>query len=143
MAHSGYNTFHGFDNGPPPPSFGPQHPPGPPQYQTWPQQPAWGLPPLAAPTYQMGPFYNQLHQALPGAGPVVNRDIPGVLLKNHLGGTGVPYGYDYLFPAVHARVHVFKTKEKPWQITTPLHPFQQPLHPLCKFASVSVSCLDG
>ena len=41
-------------------------------------------------------------------------------LRNHTGGVGLPPGYDYAFPQEHTRIHVFITKEKPWQIAYPL-----------------------
>lgn len=41
-------------------------------------------------------------------------------LRNHTGGAGLPVGYDYAFPHEHTKIHVFTTKEKPWQIANPL-----------------------
>ena len=32
----------------------------------------------------------------------------------------MPPGYDYAFPREHTKIHVFITKEKPWQNVTPL-----------------------
>jgi hypothetical protein len=148
MANRGYNTFHGFDSGPPPPSFNPQQGAGQPQYPMWPTtQPVaqqWPAAPAPYLYYPPAPAFSAIQYPTPpwqefgnGSGGQPNYpDIPGVKLKNHLGGEGLPPGYDYLFPQKHARIHVFKTKERPWQMRVPLLPFAVPVNPECKFVKV-------
>jgi hypothetical protein len=143
----GFNTFHGFDNGPAPPGFPPAQLNGqgfggfwpsqptfgfPQHSMTWPAPPAW-TPPLPAPmpvatVFQQGwggqpgwpgqPGWGG--QAHPAMKPAVDPNFPNlnINLKNHTGGFGLPPGYDYLFPAENTRIHVFKTgATPPWQLT--------------------------
>ena len=55
----------------------------------------------------------------PAGGNPPDNGIPGCHLRNHTGGVGLPTGYDYLYPREHVKIHVFKTKDKPWQINPP------------------------
>jgi hypothetical protein len=139
MAGRGYNTFHGFDTGPPPPGFPPAQPGGQhptPQFRRpgWPQQP-FGFPafqqpavlasPLIVPPAVMPGFpypfpYPYGGQAHPAIAPVTDGGFPGIHLRNDTGGIGLPPGYDYAFPHEHTKIHVFTTKEKPWQNQMPL-----------------------
>jgi hypothetical protein len=116
MAAPGFNTAHGFDNGPTPPGFGfgrqyqGYYPPMPTYYP--PQAPYMALPPpmmSMAPQFPMGQVYA-------GGAPVPDHGFPGLILRNETGGCGYP-GYYYLYPQEHCKIHVFKTKEKPWQKT--------------------------
>ncbi|KAH8661691.1 hypothetical protein BGZ60DRAFT_91017, partial [Tricladium varicosporioides] len=152
---AGYNTFHGFDSGPPPPSFGPAQGAGLPQYRLgfwggspaqstygWPAMPAIGAMPPPPPPYPAGPFVANgpiiTPQPFPYGGggswpsippvPGLNADFPGIHFRNHTGGVGLPPGYDYAFPAEHCKIHVFKTKEKPWQHLSPLWAWDQTTH---------------
>ncbi|TVY23646.1 hypothetical protein LHYA1_G008062, partial [Lachnellula hyalina] len=146
MAGRGYNTMHGFDQGPPPPSFTPNQGFGIPQYPAFfpaqaPPQ-AYGFPapamqvPVAAapqmPQYGYGygyghgyPYPGQTHPAPP---PRANPAFPGIHLRNHTGGVGLPPGYDYAFPQAHCKIHVFTTKTPPWQYTTVLHSWDETTH---------------
>ncbi|KAH6677121.1 hypothetical protein B0J14DRAFT_635869 [Halenospora varia] len=158
---TGYNTFHGFDNGPPPPSFGPSQGAGSPQYRSgfwsalptpafgWPAIPAVPAVPVTPgigvtppPPYAVGPFVANgpimTPQPFPYGGggswpsippvPSQNADFPCIHLRNHTGGVGLPPGYDYAFPSEHCNIHVFKTKEKPWQHSGPLWAWDQTTH---------------
>ncbi|RDL33915.1 uncharacterized protein BP5553_08283 [Venustampulla echinocandica] len=121
MAGRGYNTFHGFDAGAPPPGFSPAQPhaaqfPG-----------VYGFPvpypmpiPIGAPPQPIiaPPYFNGQQYPAP---PPYDQTIPGIHLRNHTGDVGVPWGYDYLFPKENCPIHVFKTTAKPWQIDTALH----------------------
>lgn len=50
--------------------------------------------------------------------PVANSMFPGLHLRNHTGGVGLPPGYDYAFPLEHTKIHVFKTgPTPPWRQT--------------------------
>lgn len=134
MSGPGYNTFHGYDTGPPPP---PGVGRGMPQYsgfyqqpamQGWPAQPVvYAQPPVVAPPAYPG--YPSMHQPPPGTYPSYQSppgnypsyppqptDYPGVHLRNPTGGVGCPPGYNYLFHSENVPIHVFKTVEKPWQI---------------------------
>ncbi|KAE8448676.1 hypothetical protein EG329_008891 [Mollisiaceae sp. DMI_Dod_QoI] len=125
MAGRGFNTAHGFDNGPPPPyavpPFGmPGNPGFYPQMQGfgWPQQP----PPIyqpAQPPFIPSPYggFGMGGQTWPTVAPFTDQGFPGIHLRNHTGGVGLPPGYDYAFPQEHCKIHVFKTKQKPWQVT--------------------------
>ncbi|TVY19149.1 hypothetical protein LARI1_G003612 [Lachnellula arida] len=148
MAGRGYNTFHGFDQGPPPPNFTPNQGFGIPQYPAFftaqaPPQ-AYGFPamqvpvvapvasvpqmPYMTPMPQYGypyPYPGQTHPAPP---PRPNPAFPGIHLRNHTGGVGLPPGYDYAFPQAHCKIHVFTTKTPPWQHTTLLHSWDESTH---------------
>lgn len=63
------------------------------------------------------PQHNIGGQIWAGGAPVPDSGFPGLILRNETGGCGYP-GYYYLYPQEHCKIHVFKTKEKPWQITT-------------------------
>lgn len=118
----GYNTFHGFDTGPPPPGFSPSQSNGMQYSALFPQQPSFGFPQLGvaasapAPTApRLQPFYlgGQTYSA---SAPVGNSGFPGIHLQNHTGGVGLPSGYDYAFPIEHTKIHVFKTgSTPPWR----------------------------
>lgn len=118
MAAPGFNTAHGFDNGPPPPgfAFGGQYP------GYYPPVPSYYPPQQFMPPQQMMPMpqYNMGGPGLAVSAPVPDFGIPGLILKNETGGCGYP-GYYYLYPQEHCKIHVFKTKEKPWQITAWSH----------------------
>lgn len=131
MAGRGFNTFHGFDTGPPPPGFPPAQQSGIQYAPTFPQQPSFAVPqpvfatavpaPMAAPQpVMMSGLYppgwgGQTHPAM---APVANGMFPGVHLRNHTGGVGLPPGYDYAFPSDHTKIHVFKTgPTPPWRQT--------------------------
>jgi hypothetical protein len=92
-AGRGYNTFHGFDTGPPPPSFAPNQPAGAHPFSNfgWSQQPqAFGRPaqpvfppPVMAPPPVMPgypyPFpYPHPGMAHPAMPPVVDGVVPGI-----------------------------------------------------------------
>lgn len=129
MAGRGFNTFHGFDTGPPPPGF----PSAQPNYAAmFPPQPTFPASqpifapmaqvPFSAPTLVNPPAIAGLYppgwvgQAHPAMAPVVNNMFPGVHLRNHTGGVGLPPGYDYAFPQEHTKIHVFKTgPTPPWR----------------------------
>lgn len=133
MAGRGYNTFHGFDTGPPPPGFPPSQAHGV-QYPTlFPQPPfavsqpafAAAVPAhIAVPGVIGQPVMPGLYppgwgsQAHPATAPVAHGMFPGVHLRNHTGGVGLPPGYDYAFPTEHTKIHVFKTgPTPPWRQT--------------------------
>ena len=129
MAYSGFNTFHGFDNGPAPPGFGPVQPVGVPQYPAFYGAPAppglgWPAAPLQYPGFPQQPMFmppfggfGTAGMTYPTVAPFTDHGFPGIHLRNHTGGVGLPPGYDYAFPQEHCKIHVFKTKEKPWQTT--------------------------
>lgn len=136
MAGRGYNTFHGFDTGPPPPGFGPVQPVGVPQYPAffnapaavpgfgWPQPTFAPQPVIAAPgqvpVMNFAP-YPGFPGTYPAPAPTTDHGIPGVHLRNHTGGVGLPPGYNYAFPREHCKIHVFKTAMPPWQSTISPH----------------------
>ena len=125
MAGRGFNTIHGFDNGPPPPGImqgAPNMQYAQPQQayvvpQNYPTQQFYGYPPphYAQQSYPQG-LVPQHPSYRPPEGPV-----PGVHLRNHTGGVGVPPGYDYIFPLEHTKIHIFTTSQKPWEATGPLY----------------------
>jgi hypothetical protein len=134
MAGRGFNSFHGFDTGPPPPGFPPSQQNGTPYATMFPQQPAFAVPqpffapaasvPIAVPTLVNHPIVPGLYpagwggQTHPAMAPVANSMFPGVHLRNHTGGVGLPPGYDYAFPTEHTNIHVFKTgPTPPWRQT--------------------------
>jgi hypothetical protein len=119
MSGRGYNTFHGFDEGPPPPSFPPAQSFGIPQYPAF-----FGIPAPALPQYG----FNMGGQTHPAPRPLTDHGFPGIHLRNHTGGVGLPPGYDYAFPAEHCKIHVFTTKTPPWQSTTMLHSWNNSTH---------------
>lgn len=129
----GFNAFHGFDSGPPPPAFGPQQPQG--QWgghwgggwapaQPVCQQPVvqtWGPPPQLSAQPPSGP--SPAHPAPQWLGqppPAPPSDGPKLELKNPWGGIGCPPGVQYMFPEKTCPFNVLTTKEKPWHIE---HPF--------------------
>jgi hypothetical protein len=120
MAGRGYNTFHGFDIGPPPPGFPPGQPTGMPFSAFFPPQASFALPqptfaqPMPAALFPQG--WGGLPN--PATAPLRNGGFPGIHLRNHTGGVGLPPGYDYAFPREHTKIHVFKTgPTPPWQQT--------------------------
>jgi hypothetical protein len=129
MARVGYNSFHGFDNGPMPPGFGPAQPFGIPQYPGFfgapaPQGFGWPSAPFQYPRFPQQPIFappfggfGMGGTTYPTVAPFTDHGFPGIHLRNHTGGVGLPPGYDYAFPKEHCKIHVFKTKEKPWQTT--------------------------
>jgi hypothetical protein len=89
----GYNTFHGFDTGPPPPVFAPNQPAGahpyplafgwPQQPFGWPAQPAFPPPAVIAPPSVMPAYpypypYPQPGMAHPAMPPRTDGGFPGV-----------------------------------------------------------------
>jgi hypothetical protein len=131
MAGRGFNTFHGFDSGPAPPGFAPTQPFGMPQYPAFfgapapPQGFGWPAPaPIQYPAFPQQPVFMPPYGGFgpggttyPAIAPFTDHGFPGIHLRNHTGGVGLPPGYDYAFPQEHCKIHVFKTKEKPWQTT--------------------------
>jgi hypothetical protein len=143
----GYNTAHGFDDGATLLFCGPAQAQGFAQYpgffpqafgnpfgQPFPQQsvPSFGWPgvrqtPMQPQNYTsqgqfgtgMSPWgqYPAYGQTWPAAPPATDHGFPGINLRNHTGGVGLPPGYDFLYPKENCIIHVFKTKEKPWQTT--------------------------
>jgi hypothetical protein len=129
MARAGFNSYHGFDTGPMPPGFGPAQPFGVPQYPAFfgapaPQGFGWPAPPPypgfpQQPMFMPPPYggFGMGGMTYPTVAPFTDHGFPGIHLRNHTGGVGLPPGYDYAFPQEHCKIHVFKTKEKPWQTT--------------------------
>lgn len=125
MAGRGFNTVHGFDQGPPPPGYpggfpggihgfpSPSYPPPP---YGWPQQQQQPFYPTPQPFYPPYGGFGMGGQTWPAVPPMGDSGFPGIHLRNDTGGVGLPPGYDYAFPTEHTKIHVFKTKEKPWQI---------------------------
>jgi len=157
MSGRGFNTFHGPDNGPPPPNMPPGHgmypQPGFVTTQSQPQysQPIAGVQTVPWQIYQgsghpwtnFAAYYGVAsnHYAGPGANPYMpialpNSEIPGLNFRNPSGGIGLPPGYDYLFPPEHTVIHVFR----PSQTTSP--PWQSQTSPLdaAKFFKFFVPC---
>jgi hypothetical protein len=134
MVGRGFNTFHGFDTGPPPPGFPGSQPQGV-QYATMAPQPAtFAFPqptfaptvaaPMAVPSVVTQATLPNFYppgwggQSYPAIAPVAGGMFPGVHLRNHTGGVGLPPGYDYAFPTEHTKIHVFKTgPTPPWRQT--------------------------
>ena len=109
MAGRGFNTFHGMDQGPPPPGLHGGHQgyyARPHQYQYPPQ---YIFQPQPTPYGQ--PYFGQF----PAGPPTTDGGFPGINFKNASGGVGVPAGYNYLFPREHCLIHVFKGEIPPWQ----------------------------
>src|SRR4051812_14608444 len=107
----GYNPKHGYDSGPPPPGFPASQPP---RVQYVPVQPGWPpgfpQPQLARPNvvYVQPPPANIILQQ-PGVfapPPPPPLTVPGINLQNSTGGTGLPLGYNYIFPQEHTQIHV-------------------------------------
>ncbi|UPL00774.1 hypothetical protein LCI18_011708 [Fusarium solani-melongenae] len=86
---------------------------------------------LAPPTYPMqppmgGPYAQKTFAYQPnGAGnvprqpqphPAIDTHMPAAQMTNSSGGVGCEPGYNYFFPAEHAKMHVFKSKTPPWQL---------------------------
>jgi hypothetical protein len=63
------------------------------------------------------PSYDYPGMTYPSPFFAPDHGFPGIHLRNHTGGIGLPPGYDYAFPREHTKIHVFKTKQKPWQST--------------------------
>ncbi|CAG8971391.1 hypothetical protein HYALB_00006941 [Hymenoscyphus albidus] len=143
--HRGYNPFHGFDSGPPPPRFGPR-PHQPPAVQfggylnNWaPVQPSpmpppfWGQPPRPSPIVQhfhSFPAHPPFPPYPPASGPPQSTqppvenpipDLPGTVLRNPFGEQGAPSDYSIMFPGQYCPIHLIKTATKPWEYTEPLH----------------------
>ncbi|KAG9232318.1 hypothetical protein BJ875DRAFT_467216 [Amylocarpus encephaloides] len=128
----GYNTFHGHDSGPPPPSYAPiqPHQPSAPSFQTlipsyggfwggWAAQPA----PLQFQCGMPAPAWAPPPQQASGGGNERGGGTGGLgTFKNHLGGTGLPPNYNYIYPTRNTAIHVLKTAVRPWQLTTPMYP---------------------
>ena len=130
MAGRGYNTFHGFDTGAPPPGFPPSQPNSVYYAAMFPAQPSFPVvhpifaapSPVAIPTLVSPPSFPGIYppgwggQTHPAMAPTANSIFPGVHLRNHTGGVGLPPGYDYAFPTEHTKIHVFKTgPTPPWR----------------------------
>ncbi|KAH6694221.1 hypothetical protein BKA61DRAFT_564239 [Leptodontidium sp. MPI-SDFR-AT-0119] len=127
MPYRGHNTLHGYDAGPPPPNSSgfsiPQYP----------GMPGYIQPPAAVyqpPMPYMQPMmpgypYNTTHPSIP---PLSDHGFPGVQLQNHLGGIGVPPGYNYIFPVEHTIIHVLKNATKPWQNDQTIHGIDPSTH---------------
>ncbi|KAG5659243.1 hypothetical protein KAF25_000445 [Fusarium avenaceum] len=86
-------------------------------------QPAYGLPQAQIPGFQpQQTFSHQPNGAgnilprQPQAQPHVDTQMPAAQLTNSSGGVGCEPGYNYFFPAVHTKVHVFKSDTPPWQL---------------------------
>jgi hypothetical protein len=126
---TGHNPIHGSDIGPPPPGFFAGNPnlyhsqayfPGtvsPAQgygFQVQHMQiPVMdGIQPMM---YAHHPYFP--NTTWPGSSGPLDHGYPGILLRNHTGGKGMPPGYNYIFPCEHTAIHVFKTTTKPWQST--------------------------
>ena len=143
---AGLNPCHGLDTGSAPPEFYPAQAAGVPQYPGYPGffggQPqgfgyGWPAPPAypgfggfpGSPQQQVVQQWPQQQPFMrpyggfgmggqwPAFPPNTDGGFPGINLKNETGGVGLPPGYNYCFPAEHCKIHVFKTKEKPWQKT--------------------------
>ncbi|TVY73236.1 hypothetical protein LSUE1_G009163 [Lachnellula suecica] len=139
---AGYNAHHGFDTGPPPPSFGPMqggrgrgYAPAPqfqnpiPQFQNY--GPAYGYPQqqMQMPMYNYPNYQNGMPgQTFPAPAPRTDHGYPGIHLRNYTGGVGMQPGYDYLYPTNHAMIHVIKGKTPPWQSGTILHSWDNNMH---------------
>ena len=48
--------------------------------------------------------------------PNIDPSMPAAQMTNSSGGVGCEPGYNYFFPAEHAKIHVFKTDTPPWQM---------------------------
>ncbi|RFU78564.1 hypothetical protein TARUN_3658 [Trichoderma arundinaceum] len=82
----------------------------------------------AAPQGPMGGFYTQqtfsyqpngtgnILPRQPQPYPNIDPTMPAAQMTNTTGGTGCEPGYNYFFPAEHAKAHVFKTNTPPWQL---------------------------
>ena len=109
MAGRGFNTFHGLDQGPPPPGF-----PG--GHQTYFAQPAqYQYQPPYIPQFHCTPYNQPPFSQFSAGPPVTDGGFPGLNIKNAGGGVGVPVGYNYLFPQEHCHIHVFNGEIAPWQ----------------------------
>ncbi|KAH7361850.1 hypothetical protein B0T11DRAFT_317707 [Plectosphaerella cucumerina] len=64
---------------------------------------------------------NVAHARQAGPAPVIDPDLPAAHMNNSTGGTGCEPGYNYFFPPEHCKIHVLKTPERPWQITSGAH----------------------
>lgn len=64
---------------------------------------------------------NVAHARQAGPAPAMDPEMPAVHMNNSTGGTGCEPGYNYFFPAEHCKIHVLKTPERPWQITSGAH----------------------
>ncbi|MAD86711.1 MAG: hypothetical protein CL912_27455 [Deltaproteobacteria bacterium] len=133
MPYRGHNTMHGFDAGPPPPYTASGF--SMPQY---PGMPGFIQPPAAVYQPPM-PYMHSMQPVLPGPGfpynathpsmgPLTNLGFPGIHLQNHLGGIGIPQGYNYIFPSEHTIIHVLKTPNKPWQADQVIHGLDPSTH---------------
>ncbi|KUJ15084.1 uncharacterized protein LY89DRAFT_589322 [Mollisia scopiformis] len=114
MSPGGFNTAHGPDRGPSPPNHfgGVGYPiPSPHVYQPPFQFGYAPMPPHFMPPQQFG-------MPQPAVAPNTDGDAPGTHLRNQTGGVGVPHGYNLLHFQEHCVVHVLKSKEKPWQLTS-------------------------
>lgn len=110
---SGSNTLYGPDLGPTPPGFsGAVQPP----------QAPWAMPmPGAFNNFWPPPSPFGLPLPAPIPNPI-DHGFPGTQLKNWSGGYGIEPGYNYLYPPKHAKIHVFKTKTKPWAVNQTIMP---------------------
>lgn len=132
---SGKNPAHGRDSGPPPPNSRPAYgvAPGygygyglPPQYSFpypapfYPQQPlsygGYGGP--YAPPHLNPQLTNFAAVSRPlTMPPVINPDLPAANMTNSTGGVGCEPGYNYMYPAEHTKIHVFRTGDTPpWHL---------------------------
>lgn len=85
--------------------------------------------PLPQPAYPYPHGYpTQATYTHPAFPPAVNPDFPGINLANHLGGYGVPPGYNYIFPSEHTIIHVLRCASKPWQVGSSISPHDPTTH---------------
>jgi len=110
MAGGGFNTFHGMDQGPPPPGLAGG-------YQGYyGQTPQYQYQPLYMPLqHQFTPYGQPNFGQFPAGSPGLDGGFPGIKFHNASGTIGVPIGYNYLFPQEHCSIHVFTGDIPPWQ----------------------------
>jgi len=118
MYNRGHNTIHGQDTGPPPPEFFPIRTS---QFLS----PVYGRN-LSLSSFQALPLPQHSGQMYSSVQPLAYAQPPyapyfgvawhtGAPQPPDHGFPGTPPGYDYIWPLEHTKIHVFKTKTKPWQ----------------------------
>jgi hypothetical protein len=144
MADYGFNPRHGYSDGPgQAPNFGNYHVGmgtgyGDP-YSLIPPYPGvtfdpYSRYPLFIPVAE-GPFpapagtqwhipVGDIFGGIPGVGPFggwadradrYDGGVPGINIQNHLGGIGLPPGYNYLFHDEHTEIKVIRSEHPPWE----------------------------
>ncbi|CZR57850.1 uncharacterized protein PAC_07739 [Phialocephala subalpina] len=136
MSGRGFNTAHGFDQGPPPPGapgpfpggiYGfpsPYYPPPPYGYPQQQQQPFYPQQPIYQPAQQYPPPYGGFGmggQPWQTGPPLTDGGYPGTHLRNDTAGVGCPLGYNYCFPTENTKIHILKSDVKPWQVQLYTH----------------------